>query len=216
VKIEFEGLAALDNQFYLNYQEEILKTTRKVPPKLLTKFKPKRYLALQKEFKQIQLDYLNQSRHLIDPRLWTWLKNNIVYQFANNLFAYPNQMNKQPNLKKNYYSFSENIVLNNKSAILQSAYQTFIISFIQYKLEKPQKWGINSSAEEQFKFIERYFIDDALYICQFFLLNRGQDQFRKKINWEKEAKDFLTSKAPPGYKKYIWETMKQDSLPNTN
>lgn len=208
VKIEFEGAAAIDNQFYLNYQQEILKTTREVPPKLLTKFNPKGYLALQKEFKHRQLDYLNQSRNSIDLRLWTWLKNNIDYQFANKLLAYPNQVHQFRTPSKSYYDFLENIVLNNKSASLQTAYQTFIINFISFKLGKPQKWGIQTSAEEQFKFIRRYFINDALYICQFFLLNRGQ--FKRKKNWDKEAKAFFASKAPEGYKRYIWETRKQN------
>ncbi len=208
VKIEFEGLAALDNQFYLRYQQEILKTTREIPPKLLTKFKPKRYLALQKEFKQLQLDYLNQSQNSIDPRLQTWLKNNILYQFANNLFDYPRQMPQSRVPNKSYYSFLDNIILNNKSAKLQSAYQTFIISFIDFKLEKPQKWGIHSTIKEQFKFIRRYFVGDALYIGQFFLLNRSR--FKEEKNWEKEVKTFLASKAPEGYKRYIWESVKQN------
>ena len=208
VKIEFEGLAGVDNRFYLDYQQEILKTTRDVPPKLLTKFNPKGYLALQKEFKQTQLDYLNEFRNSIDPRLWTWLKNNIDYQFANKLFAYPNQVHQLRNPSKSYYNFLENIVLNNKSASLQSAYQTFIVNFISFKLGKPQKWGINSTAEEQFKFIRRYFVGDALYICQFFLLNKSK--FKRKKNREKETKAFLASKAPEGYKKYIWETMKRN------
>lgn len=210
VKIEFEGPAAVDNQFYLNYQHDVIKTTQEVPPKLLTKFNPKGYLVLQKKFKQKQLDYLNQSRNSIDARLWTWLKNNIEYQFANKLFAYPNQVHQMRNPSKSYYDFLENIVLNNKSASLQSAYQTFIISFISYKLGKPQKWGIQTTAEEQFKFIRRYFVGDALYICQFFLLNRGQ--FKRKKNWDKEAKAFFASKAPEGYKRYIWETMKKNTL----
>jgi len=208
VKIEFEGLASIDNQFYLNYQQEILKTTREVPPKLLAKFNPKGYLALQNKYKQIQLDYLNQSRNSIDARLWTWLKNNIDYQFANKLFDYPNQVSQLRNPNKSYYDFLENIVLNNQSASLQSAYQTFIINFISFKLGKPQKWGIQTTAEEQLKFVRRYFINDALYICQFFLLNKGQ--FKRKKNWDKEAKAFFASKAPEGYKRYIWETMKRN------
>ena len=208
VKIEFEGPAALDNQFYLNYRQEILKNTREVPPKLLTRFNPKGYLALQKKFKQTRLDYLNQSQNSIDSRLSTWLENNIVYQFANNLFTYPNQVHEPRDPNKSYYSFSENIILNNKSAILQSAYQAFIINFTRYKLEKTQKWGINTSAEEQFKFIRRYFVGDALYIYQFFLLNRGK--FKKKKNREKEVKAFFASKAPEGYKQYIWETMNRN------
>lgn len=206
--INFYGTAAQDNQFYLNYRNDILAGIPKVPHKLLTKFSPKEYLTFQMDKKQLKLDYLNQSQNSIDLRLFNWLKNNVVYQFANNLLEYPNRLPQPRTPGKSYYDFLPAISLNNNSAILQTAYQRFIINFIDHKLHKPQKWGIHASAEEKLKFIRRYLVGETLYFYQFYLLIQ-KTGFKRKRNRERETKAYLASKAPDGYKRYLFELMQK-------
>lgn len=203
--IIFDGIAAADNQFYLQYQNVLNQEKKNIPPKLLEKFKPKDYLVYQTKLKQRKIGYLHKNKFKIDERLFNWLENDVSYQFANDLFEYPNRELITQTPPKKYYHFLKEVQLNNEEAILQPSYQRFLLGYTNHQLFKPQKWGRYATAEKQFNFVRRYFFGEVLHYLQFFILKTSL-KFDKEAEIEKAYREFLTSKAPQGFKRQLRQT----------
>ena len=170
--ITFDGTAAEENQFYLQYQNVLSQEKKNLPEEFLEKFKPKDYLIYQAKLKQRKINYLHKHQSKIDKRLLNWLENDVVYQFANNLFEYPNRELITHTPSKKYYRFLEEIKLNEETAILQPTYQRFLLEYTNHQLFKPQKWGRYASPDKQFRFVKRYFWKTSSIFTVFYFKNK--------------------------------------------
>jgi len=202
VFITFNGEAAADNQFYLQYQNVLKQEQKNVPEVLKEKFKPKKFLVYQTDLKERKINYLNQHQSTIDHRLINWLKNDVIYQYANNLIEYPDREYLSQSPAKKYYDFLKELKYNNEAALLQPSYQRFILGYVHYQLLKPQGWGRYLSPQKQYKFVRRYFIGEVLHYLQFYIIKTSLE-LGEREKAEILYQDFLNSDAPKGYKQQL-------------
>lgn len=138
----------------------------------------------------------------VAPQVLQWVRNEVVYTYATELLRYPSIFrdlhngNRSRNPSASYYSFLEDIPLNNPDAILQGSYQRFLESFISYKLEKPMGWALRKGGERQYSFLKRFFFGPSLYYMQYLLFERTVHWLVEYDYMAEEYQAFMASKAP--------------------
>ncbi len=133
--IRFSGDGAEDNayltKFYLTHELSTDDLKEKFKKKSVEEF-----VAWSKQRKEEQLIALTSKRPSLSPALYTYQQANLDYLWANDLFAYANQLQnikgKKAKLPENYYSFIDEVKLHNYDVISLDSYRTFLTNYMQY------------------------------------------------------------------------------------
>ena len=198
-RITFAGTAGIDNQLYLQYQNFIKLKNKASDSAFFKHYQPTLYKKHQTALKIEQEIYLSKLTSKLDTRLAAWLENDIQYEYATNLLAYPdrNLISRRPS--KKYYRFLDEMRYNNEKAILQVSYQKFLIGYTNYQMFKSKKWSGFGSLEEQLALVRRYFIGNALEYIHCFIL-KTHLKYSPLEEVDPMYRVFLDSNAAPSLK----------------
>ena len=211
-RVQFKGPGKVDNTFYLAYQTFVNTKLENRSLTSLKNSKSKEFMAFVDRRKAGRSNfvqtYLTNNEVDLSPELQKWVDNDIIYESGELLLKYPqlyyiaNRRLKRKDLPKKYYTFLEEIPINNESAILQPTYLGFLEGyFFNYRIEKSKDWQTISSYKNQIKYVERFFFGSAKFYLQSIILLDAINDNPRLV--EDEYRQFITSKAAESLKNKV-------------
>jgi len=202
----FAGPGGANNTFFHEYLKFLEEKSPSIDSNLLARSNAREYRRLMDQNRAARETYLEtwpRSTGIeVAPVLLRWLRDDIKYTYATELLRYPSVFqNLHDGTKKrtpaaDYYSFLQNIQINNPKAIVQDSYQRFLESFFIYKLEKPMDWGLRTDGQRQYSFLSRFFFGPPLYYMQYLVFERTSKWLVEPNYMAQEYESLMASKAP--------------------
>ncbi|MEO1514350.1 MAG: hypothetical protein AAFV95_05035 [Bacteroidota bacterium] len=192
----FTGEAGPENLFYQQYQQFVVEETQKRMNLSMRKMKPRKFLKIMLEEKKAKEFFLYKEGRAMDKRLLEWLQIDIDYDYGCALLDFPSAKGMARNPSTKYYQFLEDLPLNKDGAILHQSYRDFLVKFMQYKLAKPNNWGLVTTVERQYKYVKRFFFGLALQYVRYYLLSGSVKYEFASTFFLDVFDDYLDSDAP--------------------
>lgn len=201
-EILFTGVGETENNFLNRYLQFLEKEAPPITAGQLAQSTARQYRKLMDQNRARRASFLELHSQQVAPQLLQWLRNDIAYTYATDLLEYPSVFRKLHNGTKSrnpstrYYSFLEDISLNNPNAILQDSYQRFLESFITYKLKEKTGWELRAGAEYQYSLLDRFLFGPPLHYMQHLTFERTLSWLANPNYMANEYQSFMASEAP--------------------